>query len=108
MMMIMMMMMMMMMKLLLLMMMIIMMLLKGLPGDFFLQSPHCPSVSEPYAQVARVHITRTTSNAYHVHPMLLMWIPPRWPSDKASASRAEDPGVESRLRQDLFGVESYQ
>ena len=27
---------------------------------------------------------------------------------KASASRAEDPGFESRLRQDFFGVESYQ
>ena len=27
---------------------------------------------------------------------------------KAFASRAEDPGFESRLRRDLFGVESYQ
>ena len=27
---------------------------------------------------------------------------------KASASRAEGPGFESRLRQDFFGVESYQ
>ena len=27
---------------------------------------------------------------------------------KASASRAEDPGFDSRLRRDLFGVESYQ
>ena len=34
--------------------------------------------------------------------------PPRWPSGKASASRAEDPGFESRLRRDFFGVESYQ
>ena len=34
--------------------------------------------------------------------------PPRWPSGKASASRAEDPGFESRSRQDFFGVESYQ
>ena len=33
---------------------------------------------------------------------------PRWPSGKASASRAEDPGFESRLRRDIFGVESYQ
>ena len=33
---------------------------------------------------------------------------PRWPSGKASASRAEDPGFESRLRRDFFGVESYQ
>ena len=35
--------------------------------------------------------------------------PPRWPSGKASASRAEeDPGLESRLRRDFFGVEPYQ
>ena len=34
--------------------------------------------------------------------------PPRWPSGKASASRAEDPGFESRLRRKFFGVESYQ
>ena len=27
---------------------------------------------------------------------------------KASASRAEGPGFESRLRRDFFGVESYQ
>ena len=30
--------------------------------------------------------------------------PPRWPSGKASASRAEDPGFEFRLRQDFFGL----
>ena len=34
--------------------------------------------------------------------------PPRWPSGKASASRAEGPGFECRLRRDFFGVESYQ
>ena len=33
---------------------------------------------------------------------------PRWPSRKASASRAEDPRFKSRLRRDFFGVESYQ
>ena len=27
---------------------------------------------------------------------------------KASASRPEDPGFESRLRRDFFGIESYQ
>ena len=27
---------------------------------------------------------------------------------KASASRAQDPGFESHLRRDFFGVESYQ
>ena len=34
--------------------------------------------------------------------------PASWPSGKASASRAEDPGFKSRLRQDFLGVESYQ
>ena len=34
--------------------------------------------------------------------------PPRWPSGKASASRAEDPEFEFHLREDFFGVESYQ
>ena len=29
-------------------------------------------------------------------------------SPAVSASRAEDPGFESRLRRDFFGVESYQ
>ena len=38
----------------------------------------------------------------------LQWTPPRWPSGKASASRAEGPGFESRLHRDFFGVESYQ
>ena len=27
---------------------------------------------------------------------------------KASASRTEDPGFESRMRRDFFGVKSYQ
>ena len=36
------------------------------------------------------------------------YLPSRWPSDKASPSRAEEPGFESRLRRDFFGVESYQ
>ena len=30
--------------------------------------------------------------------------PPRWPSGKASASTAEDPGFESRLRRDFLGL----
>ena len=38
----------------------------------------------------------------------LSLLPPHWPSGKVSASRAEDPRVESRLRRDLFGVESCQ
>ena len=39
--------------------------------------------------------------------VVFVW-PPHWPSDKVSASRAEDPGFESRLRWDFLGVESYQ
>ena len=34
--------------------------------------------------------------------------PLRLPSGKVSASRAEDPGFESHLCRDVFGVESYQ
>ena len=33
---------------------------------------------------------------------------PCWPSGKASASRVEGPGFESRLRWDFLGVESCQ
>ena len=43
-----------------------------------------------------------------MHLYISFGTPPRWPSGKASASRAEDPGFESRLRRDFFGVESYQ
>ena len=41
-------------------------------------------------------------------PSVAGYVLPRWPSGKASASRAEGPGFESRLRRDFFGVESYQ
>ena len=34
--------------------------------------------------------------------LLLLLLPPRWPNGKASASRAEDPGFESRLCRDFF------
>ena len=34
---------------------------------------------------------------------VLVYGPPRWPSGKASASRAEDPGSKSRLRRDFSG-----
>ena len=33
--------------------------------------------------------------------------PPRWPSGKVSASRAEDPGFESRLQRDFFTGSSH-
>ena len=37
----------------------------------------------------------------------LLLLPPRWPSGKASASRAEGPGFESRLRRDFFPGSSH-
>ena len=48
------------------------------------------------------------SSVLAFHSMTFHSGPPRWPSGKASALRAEDPGFESRLRRDFFGVESYQ
>ena len=33
---------------------------------------------------------------------------PHWPSGKASALKVEDPGFESRLSRDFFGVKSYR
>ena len=49
-----------------------------------------------------------TEGWFSVRNLFSLLKPPRWPSGKASASRAEGPGFESRLRRDLFGVESYQ
>ena len=37
-------------------------------------------------------------------PPIPIAIPPRWPSGKVSASRAEGPGFKSRLRRDFFGL----
>ena len=57
------------------------------------------------------HLTTTTTRSTSVDPPWLSFSsqrPPRWPSGKVSASRAEDTGFESRLRRDFFGVESYQ
>ena len=41
---------------------------------------------------------------YHFYDyhFLSFSLPPRWPSGKASASRAEDPGFESRWSRDFF------
>ena len=59
-------------------------------------------------------LTTPVSSSYrHTVPvtavliLLLQNTPHRWPSGKVSASRAEGPGFESRLRRDFFGVESY-
>ena len=54
-------------------------------------------VCEPVCSIIAVSVSHFL---YH--------IPPCWPSGKASASWAKDPGFESHLRRDFFGVESYQ
>ena len=94
-----------------------------------------PPSPSPYLTLAQ-HRTTTKRRAQHSHerastaecsqPSLSLYLsvsfsvclslslpvclfaPPRWPSGKASASRAENPGFESRLRRDFFGAESYQ
>ena len=48
-----------------------------------------------------VHMSWEKGCSSMVHYKLL---PPRWPRGKASASRAEDPGFESRLRGILSGL----
>ena len=66
----------------------------------------------------RLHIIQVV-NLYQVtcqHVLPFSLEPQQWyPRDglvglvvKASASRAEDPGFDSRLRRDFFRVESYQ
>ena len=47
-----------------------------------------------------VNVIQPPSSPKWYHPVGLV--------DKASASRAEDPGFESHLRRDFSGVESYQ
>ena len=67
----------------------------------------CPAVAHcsnllPTEQTHSVWYILVTLGCNPVYP------PPRWPSGKASALRAEDPGFESRLPRDFFGVKSYQ
>ena len=42
--------------------------------------------------------TCSSHSSQHIRGCYLRARPPHWPSGKASASRAEDPGFESRLR----------
>ena len=67
------------------------------------------------AQLSMLHAERRSINTIIIIIIIIIITiifisirPPRWPSGKASASRAEDPEFESRLRRDFFGVESYQ
>ena len=74
-----------------------------------LSTPHPPSLSLTHSLSnthtrarARAHTHTHTRARAHTHNRLVGLVV------KASASRAEDPGFESRLRRDFFGVESYQ
>ena len=80
--------------------------------------PHVPVITiEMYC----LHGSRNNRSDLNVRAFVLFFLkkkkkspnkqttkPPCWPSGKASAPRAEDPGFESRLRRDFYGVESYQ
>ena len=52
-----------------------------------------------------VEINNSLSKTIHqrkVPSKMTVKKPPRWPSGKASASRAEDPGFETHLHRDFF------
>ena len=74
-------------------------------------------IHHTYMTFAVIPLTQSTTanvwaNFMILHNKMIAQVhdfpPPRWPSGKALASRAEDPGFESRLRRDFFGVELYQ
>ena len=77
-----------------------------------------PCVPVPAALEAKAFTARPTTilaQGYGVclesgRPVLIVHLPDRLVGlvVKVSASRAEDPRFESRLRQDFWGVESYQ
>ena len=54
-----------------------------------------------YSEPACGHCTQSTQSTLADYRLVGLVV-------KASASRAEDPGFESRLRRDFFGVESCQ
>ena len=62
-------------------------------------SPPCP-VAENTESLS-THTVCTSTLPHCLHRLVGLVV-------KASASRAEGPGFESRLRRDFFGVESYQ
>ena len=69
-------------------------------------NPHPLSLSLSPSIPPSLSLSLSLSLSPSLSPSLSL--PPRWPSGKASASRAEDPGFESRLRRDFSEVESYQ
>ena len=64
--------------------------------------PHHADTVFTLPLVPRHCLSQHSSNHQH-HADTVFTLPPRWPSGKASASRAEDPGFESRLRWDFSG-----
>ena len=69
-----------------------------------LPSPPIPSSTHTHTMSTKPPYPPTHTHT-HTSPLSLplSLSLPRWPSGKASASRAEDPGFESRLRRDFFG-----
>ena len=63
---------------------------------------HVLSLPQKEESIAYLSFDAVMPCARDNHKSLLGATPPRWPSGKASASRAEDPGFEFRFRRDFF------
>ena len=94
----------------------IIMALKGAVQDLFSTISHCAANCLQHARsCGQGAVVCNTSGAYHVLQYVRYVMQRNVPVDplvglvvKASASRAEDPGFESRLRRNFSGVEPYQ
>ena len=65
------------------------------------------SVVIRHPQLSQHRLVIVSSHCSCLSAVCRLW-PPHWTSGRASASRAEDPMFEFRLRRDFFRVESYQ
>ena len=77
--------------------------LAAVDGHNFCRTLLCPLRPTPLAVAAFMTIGTKSFSFAHSAGSSLRMLPPRWPSGKASASRAEGPGFESRLRRDFSG-----
>ena len=68
--------------------------------------PRCPAGGGPDTIFFQLVERNFLKLSFHPSPLPHDAVSPRWPSGKASASRAEDLWFESR--RDFWGVESYQ
>ena len=84
----------------------------GCNAKFYIGQTEVTSLCGLQSQSSQPTSPQQNSGAtFHLHihcyfsvlASLRLLIPPRWPSGKASASRGEDPGFESRLRRDFSG-----